>query len=128
MIKSLQKKIENSLPNIMSKNFKMPKTTAIIHSTLLVVLLSNVLIYSYNFMGLQALGTINADGFGLFDFHNFILNNKTFLAIGFVLLFGLNWLVNYLLFRLRKKPIAYSMCFAVLAFQITLISSGISML
>ena len=118
---------KNLLPKIMYKNYNLPKVTAFIHATLVVVLLSGVITCVYNILTPQLVGSYDR-GVGIIGFHNYILSNNVPLMMAVGLLLGLNWLVGYLIFRLKKKPAAYSMSAVVLALQAALISSGITML
>ena len=118
---------KNLLPKIMYKDYNLPKVTALIHATLLVVLLSGILVLVYNILTPQLVSSYD-DGVGIIGFHDYILSNNVPMMMAVGLLLGLNWLVVYLIFRLRKKPAAYSVSAVVLALQVALISSGITML
>ena len=118
---------KNLLPKIMYKDYNLPKVTALIHATLLVVLLSGILVWIYTIMNSQPISSYD-DSVGIVSFNRYITSNNVPLMMAVGLLLGLNWLVVYLIFRLRKKPAAYSMSAVVLALQVALISSGITML
>lgn len=118
---------KNLLPKIMYKDYNLPKVTALIHATLLVVLLSGILLWVYNIMNAQPISSYD-DSVGIISFNSYVLSNNVPLMMAVGLLLGLNWLIGYLIFMLRKKPAAYSMSAVVLALQVALISSGITML
>jgi len=111
----------------MYKDYNLPKVTALIHATLLVVLLSGILVWIYTIMNSQAISSYD-DSVGIVNFNRYITSNNVPLMMAVGLLLGLNWLVGYLIFMLRKKPAAYSISAVVLALQATLISSGFTML
>ena len=117
-----------SLPKMMHRNYNLPKVTALIHASLLTVLFAVIAIYTYVFLAPDTISSSDVSTRQLFDFHNYLIGNKGIMVIVFGLLFGLNSLVNYLLFRLRKKPIAYSISFLVLSLQAVLICGGIATL
>jgi hypothetical protein len=106
--------IKNLLPTTLSKNFNLPKVTALMHTMLLAVLLITLICWAWALLGSDAI-------------YSSMLASKALCMIAIGLLVGLNGLVYYLSFRLKKKPIAYSMCFAVVALQTIFISSGLSL-
>jgi hypothetical protein len=116
-----------SLPKMMHKNYNLPKVTALIHASLLTVLLASIASNAYVFLVPDILFSSEANH-QLLVTYNYFMSNKGLLVIVFGLLFGLNSFVNYLLFRLKKKPIAYSMSFLVLSLQAALIGGGIATL
>ena len=111
----------------MYRNYNLPKVTAFSHATLLVLFMTSLIICAYIILTPDLITSANADNFGIISFHSYFLINKIPLMLAFGLLVGLNELVYYLLFRLRKKPIAYSFSAVVLALQVALIG-GLTML
>ena len=119
---------KSMLKKIMYRNYNLPKVTAFIHATLLVLFMTSIVTYAYIFVAPDLLTSGNSDSFGIAFFHQYFWHNKLPLLIAFGLLAGLNELVYYLLFRLRKKPAAYSFSAVVLALQVALIGGGMTLL
>jgi hypothetical protein len=119
---------KSMLKKIMYRNYNLPKVTAFIHATLLVLFMTSLITYAYVILTPDLLTSADADSFGIISFHRYFWSNKLPLLMAFGLLAGLNELVYYLLFRLRKKPAAYSFSAVVLALQVALIGGGMTLL
>lgn len=119
---------ESLLKKIMNKNYNLPNITALIHATVLVFFMTGVIVWAYVILAPDLLQNADESSVGIFSLHHYFWYNKIPLLMALGLLAGLNELVYYLLFRLRKKPAAYSMSAMVLALQVAVIGGGMTLL
>ena len=121
---------KNLLPKIMYRNYNLPKVTAVMHSILLVFLLTAIVAWTYTLLASQISPTSTAEAhtMNFFNFINFFINNKMLWLKAAGLLLGLNGLVYYQVFRLNKKFIAYSISVILLTAQAALVGNCVSML
>lgn len=114
----------------MYRNYNLPKVTALMHSTLLVFLLTAIVSWTYILLTSQIdpTSTAEAHTMSFFNFIHFLINNNMLWLKAAGLLAGLNGLVYYQVFRLNKKFIAYSISVILLTAQAALVGNCILML